>query len=42
MSTPNAPEPNEEAPADEEEAPAAPQLGEYQEEEIDRLFDQWS
>jgi hypothetical protein len=42
MSTSNAPEPEEEVPADEEEAPAAPKLGEYQEEEIDRLFDQWS
>jgi hypothetical protein len=42
MSTLTAPEPDKEEPADEEEAPTAPKLGEYQEEEIDRLFDEWS
>jgi hypothetical protein len=42
MSTPTASEPDKEVPADEDEAPAAPKLGEYQEEEIDRLFDEWS
>ena len=42
MSTPTAPKPDKEVPADQEEAPATPKLGTYQEEEIDRLFDRWS